>query len=109
MQLNVARVLREPSGGAAQSFSIDGTYQFWANEIYRVAMTVSVGTDDGTASGFIDPFFVAPPGFTLLISPDIGNSLPPAATPLPAALPLFATGLAGFGWFARRRRKHAAA
>jgi hypothetical protein len=28
-----------------------------------------------------------------------------AATPLPAALPLFATGLAGLGWFARRRRK----
>ena len=31
------------------------------------------------------------------------------ATPLPVALPLFATGLAGLGWFARRRRKHGAA
>lgn len=30
-------------------------------------------------------------------------------TPLPAALPLFASGLAGLGWFANRRRKHAAA
>ncbi|MGZ5804978.1 MAG: PEP-CTERM sorting domain-containing protein, partial [Xanthobacteraceae bacterium] len=30
-------------------------------------------------------------------------------TPLPAALPLFATGLAGLGWFARLRRKQAAA
>ena len=30
------------------------------------------------------------------------------ATPLPAALPLFATGLAGLGWLARRRRKQAA-
>jgi hypothetical protein len=29
-------------------------------------------------------------------------------TPLPAALPLFATGLAGLGWLARRRRKQAA-
>jgi hypothetical protein len=33
----------------------------------------------------------------------------PAATPLPAALPLFATGLAGLGLVARRRRKLAAA
>ena len=32
-----------------------------------------------------------------------------ATTPVPAALPLFATGLAGFGWLARRRRKQATA
>jgi hypothetical protein len=32
-----------------------------------------------------------------------------STTPLPAALPLFATGLAGLGWFARRRRKQAVA
>jgi hypothetical protein len=31
------------------------------------------------------------------------------ATPAPAALPLFATGLAGFAWFARRRRRQPAA
>jgi hypothetical protein len=29
-------------------------------------------------------------------------------TPVPASLPLFATGLAGLGWLARRRRKQAA-
>jgi hypothetical protein len=33
---------------------------------------------------------------------------PPPQTPLPAALPLFATGLAGLGWLACRRRKQAA-
>jgi hypothetical protein len=32
-----------------------------------------------------------------------------ATTPLPAALPLFASGLAGLGWFALRRRKQAVA
>jgi Laminin B (Domain IV) len=37
------------------------------------------------------------------------TSGPVTATPLPAALPLFATGLAGFGLFARRKRKQAAA
>jgi hypothetical protein len=31
-----------------------------------------------------------------------------AETPVPAALPMFATGLAGLGWLARRRRKQAA-
>jgi hypothetical protein len=35
-------------------------------------------------------------------------SLAPTATPLPATLSLFATGLAGLGWLARRRRKPAA-
>jgi hypothetical protein len=31
-----------------------------------------------------------------------------AAVPIPGALPLFASGLAGLGWLARRRRKQAA-
>lgn len=31
-----------------------------------------------------------------------------ATVPVPAALPLFATGLAGLGWLARRRKKQAA-
>ena len=31
-----------------------------------------------------------------------------AATPLPGALPLFVSGLAGFGWLARRKRKQVA-
>jgi MYXO-CTERM domain-containing protein len=30
------------------------------------------------------------------------------STPMPTALPMFATGLAGLGWLARRRRKRAA-
>lgn len=39
---------------------------------------------------------------------DITNAAD-VATPLPAALPLFASGLAGLGWIVRRRRKHATA
>jgi hypothetical protein len=65
-----------------------------------------------TAITFLDPYFSLDPslvdaGYSILTSPGIGNSLV-AAVPLPAALPLFATGLAGLGWLARRRRKQAA-
>jgi hypothetical protein len=73
--------------------------------------------------GFEDPLDVVPDplapqghiGFTGLFpgtSYDFtsGNAvMATTATPLPAALPLFAAGLAGFGLFARRRRKQAAA
>ena len=44
--------------------------------------------------------------YSVLFAPD---ALPTGATPLPAALPLFASGLAGLGWLARRRRKQPAA
>ncbi len=39
----------------------------------------------------------------------IGSALVPAAVPLPAALPLFLSGLAVFGFVVRRRRSAAAA
>ena len=44
--------------------------------------------------------------FWYTVAPQSGGDL---ATPLPAALPLFATGLAGLGWLARRKRKTTAA
>ena len=56
----------------------------------------------------IDPNFAYASDFQILFSSGIGNS--PNATPLPAALPLFATGLGTLGLFGwRRRRKNAAA
>lgn len=39
-----------------------------------------------------------------------GGTISPSATPLPAALPLFASGFGVMGWFGwRRKRKHATA
>jgi hypothetical protein len=63
----------------------------------------------GTAFASADPFiFVAPndPNVldsTILLSDGVGNGLAP--TPLPAALPLFATGLGAVGLFGRRRKR----
>jgi hypothetical protein len=50
----------------------------------------------------INDFFTAQNNFSGAIT------IASLGTPAPAALPLFATGLAGLGWLARRRRKHAA-
>ena len=38
-----------------------------------------------------------------------GNGVPVAATPLPAAFPLFAAGFGVMGWFGRRRKRMSAA
>jgi hypothetical protein len=62
---------------------------------------------------FFDEFFRLST-YTLTIQIGVGGpfasiSGPTAATPIPATLPLFASGLAGLGFLARRRKKLAAA
>jgi hypothetical protein len=58
---------------------------------------------------YIDPNF-NDPDLTLALSQDLNNVVgsPAAATPLPAALPLFATGLGGLGLLGWRRKKKSA-
>jgi hypothetical protein len=56
---------------------------------------------------YIDPTFALANQFTLDFSPGIGNS--PAATPLPAALPLFASGFGVMGFLAKRRKRKSVA
>jgi hypothetical protein len=98
-----------PSGTA--SFSQSGNLSFVVGDEYKVVMTVSIAnilSDALKASAFVDPFFGTPPGYELDISNGIGNSaLSP--TPLPAALPLFATGLGGLGLLGWRRKRKAQA
>jgi hypothetical protein len=93
------------------SFTINGPITFWANEVYMVQMIITVGAqDDGSASAYVDPFFVAPVGYSVsILNTGIGNSPLTAATPIPAALPLFATGLGALGLLGWRRKKKAAA
>jgi hypothetical protein len=52
---------------------------------------------------------VGPMSFNAIPQVAITYDYTPAATPLPATFPLFATGLAGLGWLVRRRRKQASA
>ena len=64
--------------------------------------------DGQTATAYVDPFFTAPAGYSILTSAGIGNGLV-ATTPIPAALPLFASALGGIALVGWRRKKTAAA
>jgi hypothetical protein len=96
------------AGGTTSSFTDNNIYSVMANTPYTVSLTTGLildvlGVDGGgalTGNAFIDPTFVAAPGYTLELSPGIG-----AATPIPAALPLFATGLGGLGLLGWRRKR----
>ena len=89
-----------------QTFAIDGTFTFTANVIYQVMMQAYASSTEGhQATAWVDPFFSAPAGYSVLTSDNIGNL---ATTPIPAALPLFATALGGMGLIGWRRKKAAA-
>jgi hypothetical protein len=95
-------------GTAPASFSVNGTYDFLADTLYRVQLQ-AFGVGNGTFFSTVDPMFTIaalnPNDYTLEFSPGIVNG--PSAVPLPAALPLFATVLGGAGFLTWRRRKAA--
>jgi hypothetical protein len=76
-----------------------------------ISMSVSTLENvQGFASAIVDPYvyidptwLAANPGYSLEFSPGIGNEAP--STPLPAALPLFASALGGLGGTAWLRRR----
>jgi hypothetical protein len=90
----------------------DQLVTFQDNVIYYVVMEASAqAAYDHSAVAAVDPYFDLsnlPDGVTILISNGIGNELP-NATPIPAALPLFASGLGALGLLGWRRKKKAAA
>ena len=89
-------------------FSLDQQYMLKANTLYEVVMYAAVYAALGVQGGaFVDPSFVAPAGYTVLTSAGIGNGAL-ATTPIPAALPLFASALGGLALFGRRKKKAAA-
>lgn len=91
------------------TFSINQQYSFIANAVYQVMMNADAEAWDGqTATAYVDPFFTAPAGYSILTSAGIGNGLV-ATTPIPAALPLFASALGGMALVGWRRKKTAAA
>jgi hypothetical protein len=92
------------------SFNRSDVVTITEDVVYQVALSVVVFADStnpqGTSS--VDPYFQFPVGYSLDISSGVGNS-PLSATPLPAALPLFAGGLGAMGLFGWRRKRKTAA
>ncbi len=84
-----------------------GTYTVNENTFYEVELITNLecGGLTPSCSASIDPTITSnTPGVTLVFSPNL------ASTPLPAALPLFASGLGVMGLFGwRRKRKNVAA
>jgi hypothetical protein len=103
-----------------------GTYQqdvspFMVGDVIEISVVVAVAAVGDSldpyiekAAAYVDPYFYIPsyvPNadlYTIEVSPGVGNS-PISPTPLPTALPLFTTGLAGLGWLGWRRKKKAVA
>jgi hypothetical protein len=69
-------------------------------------------SDEVTSSAFVDPYFLAPPGYTVLLSPGIGNPIPSAPAPaIPEASTwiMLLAGFAGLGLLGcRASERHAA-
>jgi hypothetical protein len=105
-----------------QDFSGTLQYNLDPNVLYFVSIAVSATTGDSilpsvgsttqSAEASLDPhIYTNIPGLTLEISQGIDNVVgtAEAATPLPAALPLFATGLGALGLLGWRRKKKSVA
>jgi hypothetical protein len=81
---------------------------FGAGIVLIVIWALHAASSIFSASGFIDPIIAFDPsfdltGFELQLSPGVGNSVAPV--PLPAALPLLASGLGLMGWMRKRTAK----
>ena len=118
VEIGIAGTLLFLSGN--QSFN--SSISFTENVPYQVFMQVVLnpsGVDSSgngtTASGSADPHFTPPlfdsagNAITFEIFDGIGNNSPVGATPIPAALPLFATGIGALGLLGRRRKRKAKA
>jgi hypothetical protein len=91
--------------GTPPIISLNQTFDLTIGAIYKVSMTTSVYVNnEGTATSYVDPYIhTLSPLYSISTFGPIGN----AVAPIPAALPLFATGLGGLGLLGWRRRKAA--
>ena len=120
VQVNSVNILDAASndGDNNGAFTSAATFSVTTNTEFQILMHVFAVADGDagppvTAITFLELYFSLDPnlvaqGYSILTSQGIGNSLA-SATPLPAALPLFTTGLGVVGLLGWRRKRKAQA
>jgi hypothetical protein len=91
-------------------FVPDNLVQMEANTLYFIQLDLLSTPDANNTpnTGLIDPIFTSSiPGGQFIFSPGVFPAV--SQTPIPAALPLFATGLGALGLFGWRTKQRAAA
>jgi hypothetical protein len=98
------------SGGAISQAAIVITANYTLPDYFPQNWTfcLAVNVADYCSSTPSGAFLTNGSGGLRVVS-DVSPTFASSAVPVPGALSLFATGLAGLGWFARRRRKQTAA
>jgi hypothetical protein len=88
-------------------FPVAQAYNTLANTPIEVEMLASAATEglnfDGvevSASAYLDPFFSVPEGYSIILSPGVGNS-PIPSVPEPATWVMMLFGFMGVGWASR--------
>jgi hypothetical protein len=95
-------------GGNPYSFTLPSTTS--ASGVWDSETITFIATTASTLISFTGVYSVGAEGSTNYLGLDnVSLSDPPSPVPLPAALPLFATGLVGLGLLGWRRKKKAAA
>lgn len=114
--LPLSSTLFQDSAGAAPAVASSsheyGTLlDVTANTPYTIALRATVSSGKGSGTALSDPvlaidalFLAENPGYSLEFSPGIDNKSV-SAVPLPAALPLFGSGVIALAGFAWRREK----
>ena len=93
------------AAGASSGFSVNETHTFRLGDVYTITMDASAGVSFGDASSWIDPFFSAPAGYTIMTSDGIGNfPLSTSAVPEPSTWAMMILGFSGIGFMAYRRK-----
>ena len=110
-QITLASACVEPNCGSLHSgptLNLSTLQVLTSNTIYAITLGGSLTAAAGqTETMTLDPIFdtsLLDTGFNLELSANVGNELATSDTPLPATLPLFATGLGAMGLLARRRK-----
>jgi hypothetical protein len=95
------------AGGFPESFSVNTTYTTQADMPFAVSMLVSAASGNpsvgsGSATTILDPFFSVPTGYSIELSPGVGNTVPE-----PSTWAMMLIGFAGLGYAGYRAARKA--